>query len=190
MLGHDFNSWGVETRRDSIPPLRRPAERQHRHQCRAAVVCLPWLSRVAGVSRAGARTCPQLMGRGDTQGSDSSSPAARGVRRLCARGLCILLSLSLCRTVTAACLPHPGCEQSGRGESGWCSDMTSTHGAWRHTRRASIPPLRRRADPDGKAPAASVFCSPSPGAVQSRPDACHTQASSRVAGVSRAGART
>ena len=21
---------------------------------------------------------------------------------------------------------------SGRGESGWCSDMTSTHGAWRH----------------------------------------------------------
>ena len=20
----------------------------------------------------------------------------------------------------------------GRGESGWCSDMTSTHGAWRH----------------------------------------------------------
>ena len=23
MLGHDFNSWGVETRRGSIPPLRR-----------------------------------------------------------------------------------------------------------------------------------------------------------------------
>ena len=25
MLGHDFNSWGVETRRGSIPPLRRLA---------------------------------------------------------------------------------------------------------------------------------------------------------------------
>ena len=23
---------------------------------------------------------------------------------------------------------------SGRGESGWCSDVTSTHGAWRHAR--------------------------------------------------------
>ena len=23
-------------------------------------------------------------------------------------------------------------KSSGRGESGWCSDVTSTHGAWRH----------------------------------------------------------
>ena len=27
---------------------------------------------------------------------------------------------------------HPLSVQGDRGESGWCSDMTSTHGAWRH----------------------------------------------------------
>ena len=32
--------------------------------------------------------------------------------------------------------------QQGRGESGWCSDMTSTHGAWRHA-GVGVPPLRR-----------------------------------------------
>ena len=31
-----------------------------------------------------------------------------------------------CTTTTAK-------TQMGRGESGWCSDMTSTHGVWRHT---------------------------------------------------------
>ena len=27
---------------------------------------------------------------------------------------------------------HKKSVRNGRGESGWCSDMTSTHGAWRH----------------------------------------------------------
>ena len=36
----------------------------------------------------------------------------------------------------------PVSPHTGRGESGWCSDMTSTHGVWRHA-RGSIPPLRR-----------------------------------------------
>ncbi len=41
--------------------------------------------------------------------------------------------------VTPSKYLHLGCEQAGsklcqicRGESGWCSDVTSTHGAWRH----------------------------------------------------------
>ena len=29
-------------------------------------------------------------------------------------------------------LPHFFLHLSSRGESGWCSDVTSTHGAWRH----------------------------------------------------------
>ena len=76
VLGHDFNSWGVETRRGSIPPLRRRAARAPKPQRR-------WLLQL-------------------------SLPSPR-------------------------CWPMPDVFQHGsRGESGWCSDMTSTHGVWRH----------------------------------------------------------
>ena len=92
------------------------------------------------------------MGRGDTQGFDSSSPAA--CRTPCGRfhkdclpraplhhcghvsslGPCMWpgpAGHDHCHRMSGATLAEP-VSQSGRGESGRCSDMTSTHGAWRH----------------------------------------------------------
>ena len=83
MLGHDFNSWGVETRRGSSPPLRRTAPfHVHVHQ---------WA-------------------------------AHPGPRR------------AVAATALSVASARPASQQSGRGESGWCLDMTSTHAAWRHVR--------------------------------------------------------
>ena len=88
------------------------------------------------------------MGRGDTQGLDSSSPAMCGL--LCGHGWLVyaLGDLFVCerglrqsvlkrhrRTLAHICAETPrggATVQECRGESGWCSDMTSTHGAWRH----------------------------------------------------------
>ena len=118
-------------------------------------------------------------------------------------------------------------EQSGRGESGWCSDMTSTHGAWRHAGIRFLLSGGLRQDmrtcvdgllaPGSDAPAQSNFF-PRPAVPMPRADcvsaatllspsfsphvACrptrhyapqaHTcpMSVNRVAGVSRAGART
>ena len=88
------------------------------------------------------------MGRGDTQGLDFPSPAMSGL--LCGRAwlLCLLRhsvvrvwqlrpSLLKQQRRTLACvqsyMPRGRVAAQGcRGESGWCSDMTSTHGVWRH----------------------------------------------------------
>ena len=88
------------------------------------------------------------MGRGDTQGLDSSSPAMCGL--LCGRGwlVCQLSNLPVQlwklrqsyvkqhrQTLGHILAQTPRGRvtvQECRGESGWCSDMTSTHGAWRH----------------------------------------------------------
>ena len=100
MLGHDFNSWGVEARRGSIPPLRRPAA------CHAGVSW--WIA------------CP---------GSRCTTvPAALRPACTCGHGLVGGRHHHHhwhMPTATLTC-------QCGRGESGWCSDMTSTHGVWRH----------------------------------------------------------
>ena len=93
------------------------------------------------------------MGRGDAQGFDSSSPASCGVR--CARVWMDARRVVHC--VAAALLAGPtglhaaalyaaplrmtrqtiklqahSFQHGSLGESGWCSDMTSTHGAWKH----------------------------------------------------------
>ena len=100
VLGHDFNSWGVETRRGSIPPLRRPAA------CHAGVSW--WIA------------CP---------GSRcTTAPAALRPACTCGHGLVGGRHHHHWNMPTATLT-----FQCGRGESGWCSDMTSTHGVWRHT---------------------------------------------------------
>ena len=54
------------------------------------------------------------------------------------RSLCCLLRVpcSRCASVCKQIVWLPSFDQHDkvacRGESGWCSDMTSTHGAWRH----------------------------------------------------------
>ena len=80
--------------------------------------------------------------------------------------------------------PHT---QHGRGESGWCSDMTSTHGAWRHagTRFLLSGGLRFSHCSRSMRGACNV-------ATLHQPCPCSIAAAPthNTAGVSRAGART
>ena len=126
------------------------------------------------------------MGRGDTQGFDSSSPAA--CRTPCGRfhkdclprvllhhcghvsslGPCMCpgpAGHDHCHRMSGATLAEP-VSQSGRGESGWCSDMTSTHGAWRHAgvRFLLSGELRRamRTCLDGRPPSSPLRCCGAP----------------------------
>ena len=74
------------------------------------------------------------MGRGDTQGFDSSSPAACGASPEATAPMASAVFFPCPGGAGSWPLPcpSPSGKQRGRGESGWCSDMTSTHGAWRH----------------------------------------------------------
>ena len=59
-----------------------------------------------------------------------------------------------------------GFQHDSRGESGWCSDMTSTHGAWRHAGAGFLlsGELRRamRTCLDGRPPSSPLRCSGAP----------------------------
>ena len=178
MLGYDFNSWGVETRSGEIPPLRRcvacrvsvfgwcvysatfvraggatATGRSEKHRRTLAHICAETPRGGVTVQECQGESgwCSDMtyhMGRGDTQGLDSSSPAMCGL--LCGHGWLVyaLGDLFVCerglrqsvlkrhrRTLAHICAETPrggATVQECRGESGWCSDMTSTHGAWRH----------------------------------------------------------
>ena len=169
------------------------------------------------------------MGCGDTQGFDSSSPAACSMP--CGRVLVDSLPrvpLHHCaRGSSTACTCGHGLVggrhhhqhwdmptatltfQCGRGESGWYSDMTSTHGVWRH---AGVRFLLSGGLPHAVRACLGGLLSPSPAAllrprlfappvhvVMGRSGAAATTSTGTcrlpfwlfsVAGVSRAGART
>ena len=74
------------------------------------------------------------MGRGGTQGFDSSSPAACGASPEATAPMASAVFFPCPGGAGSWPLrcPSPRGKQSGRGASGWCSDMTSTHEAWRH----------------------------------------------------------
>ena len=154
MLGHDFNSWGVETRRGSIPPLRRmhvsgkPQEWILRPGATAPgyVIDLGWLiiacpghSPRAQVSAYNLIHGLRLVGKSRKAEHCNTNAYYVDFLRSVLRHQCL-------RPAGAenACTPTPLSSHnfsSGgrhhrktprRGESGWWSDMTSTHGAWRH----------------------------------------------------------
>ena len=73
------------------------------------------------------------MGRGDTQGFDSVSPAACGAGPEATAPMASAVFFPCPGGAGSWPLPcpSPSGKQRGRGESGWCSDMTSTHGLGR-----------------------------------------------------------
>ena len=65
---------------------------------------------------------------------DGAQLICHGLRRRCAP-MCICSAHVAGRPATPKALrmcTWPVSQHTGRGESGWCSDMTSTHGVWRH----------------------------------------------------------
>ena len=123
MLGHDL--WGVETRRGSIPPLRRMHLRGPHPEARGG---LAKLGTRGGCGPPQTRpVCPHAE---DAAGPGTSRSGWWSRRHATPFSPALLAGSGPCGGAAEACQEGSGFRC--RGESGWCRDMTSTHGAWRH----------------------------------------------------------
>ena len=165
MLGHDFNSWGVETRRGEIPPLRRCVA------CRAAVLrwraCSAICSRRCGscgnpflkASPAGkhaatnSSTRAHVIGHAHVIGCVETRRGSIPPLRRCVSCRAAVLRWRACSAICSrrcGSCGNPFLKASPAGKHAATNSSTRAHVIGHahvigcvETRRGSIPPLRR-----------------------------------------------